>query len=496
MEISYNYIDSLAPNGDAIKNGKKLAKNMFQNRCISGDDTVIFGECTGSGKKPYICSVDFIDKNNPVGRCSCPSRQIPCKHALGLMYAYADGLSFAIEEIPEDILVKRGKIDKRNENKEKKIKEAKENSRETAKPKTKTQITAAVKKINIQLEGIALADKLLKNILQMGLASVDTATAKTMDDQVKQLGNYYIGGIQTSFIEIMLKLRVMAQQYHNSEQNDSDNYENSISDVLYLSSLLKKAKSYLTEKVAKEEMVTTLDTESEIEEQIGHVWKLEDLMFYKKYIENASLVQLSFYSYDDVSRKEYVDEGYYICLENGEIFKTIGYRPYKAVKYIKEDDSTYGILELPQLYIYPGGLNKRVRWDGYNLRELDSVAITKIYAMAKENYAEVIKSVKNQIKNALSDKNPLALLKISDVFIVTEKEKQYLQISDSTGTKQVLMDIGYITIKTTGLMKKFSKELLTRSALLVMFENDIESGLLAAKPLSIVTEHEIVRLIY
>jgi hypothetical protein len=44
--------------------------------------------CQGSGKKPYEVAVDL---DRPAYRCSCPSRKIPCKHALGLLLMWSSG---------------------------------------------------------------------------------------------------------------------------------------------------------------------------------------------------------------------------------------------------------------------------------------------------------------------------------------------------------------------------------------------------------------------
>lgn len=52
----------------------------------------LWGECRGSGAAPYATAVDLT---GPGYTCSCPSRKIPCKHALALMLLYAD------EAIPE-----------------------------------------------------------------------------------------------------------------------------------------------------------------------------------------------------------------------------------------------------------------------------------------------------------------------------------------------------------------------------------------------------------
>jgi hypothetical protein len=46
---------------------------------------VVWGEYQGSAAKPYRVAVDL---NGPAFQCSCPSRNVPCKHALGLMLVY------------------------------------------------------------------------------------------------------------------------------------------------------------------------------------------------------------------------------------------------------------------------------------------------------------------------------------------------------------------------------------------------------------------------
>lgn len=109
-EITEQQILALAPNAAAASNGKKISqKGGFVKLERSGDDTLYMGECTGSGKNNYITSADYIDENNPIFRCSCPSRQFPCKHSLGLMYEMMAKKEFGICEIPEDIQKKREK---------------------------------------------------------------------------------------------------------------------------------------------------------------------------------------------------------------------------------------------------------------------------------------------------------------------------------------------------------------------------------------------------
>ncbi|HET6531310.1 MAG TPA: SWIM zinc finger family protein, partial [Actinoplanes sp.] len=49
---------------------------------------LLWGLCRGSGAHPYqVC----VDLTGPAYRCSCPSRKVPCKHALGLLMMWSTG---------------------------------------------------------------------------------------------------------------------------------------------------------------------------------------------------------------------------------------------------------------------------------------------------------------------------------------------------------------------------------------------------------------------
>ncbi|WP_266168277.1 SWIM zinc finger family protein [Dyella subtropica] len=53
---------------------------------LGGDDDAVWGECKGSGAKPYQTQVDLAAL---LSRCTCPSRKFPCKHGLALLLLYA-----------------------------------------------------------------------------------------------------------------------------------------------------------------------------------------------------------------------------------------------------------------------------------------------------------------------------------------------------------------------------------------------------------------------
>jgi hypothetical protein len=53
---------------------------------LGADTAAVWGECQGSGAKPYQAQVDLAAL---ASRCSCPSRKFPCKHGLALLLLYA-----------------------------------------------------------------------------------------------------------------------------------------------------------------------------------------------------------------------------------------------------------------------------------------------------------------------------------------------------------------------------------------------------------------------
>ncbi|MFI6815027.1 SWIM zinc finger family protein [Nonomuraea sp. NPDC050328] len=86
---SRDQVLALAPDASSQKAAQGLSSPAkWLVRGMSGE--VLFGECKGSGAKPYQSCVDLSE---PAYRCSCPSRKFPCKHCLGLLLSWsADGV--------------------------------------------------------------------------------------------------------------------------------------------------------------------------------------------------------------------------------------------------------------------------------------------------------------------------------------------------------------------------------------------------------------------
>lgn len=474
INLTEEYINSTASNQNAILNGWGLVKkHSFVKLNISKDGTSLFGECEGSAASNYFTSVDFINPDTPVFRCTCPSRQFPCKHALGLMYSYISGQNFIVDETPQYVVEKREKTEKKTE-KKKKISEEK--------PK-KVNKNALVKKLQTQKEGLELLEKITGDIVQSGLGTINNKSFQLLEDQVKHLGNYYIPGAQIALRELLVLFK-------GSEDHEKI-YTEAVDRLTRLYSLCKKGKEYLDKRLNDPEM--SLDTSSALEEWLGHVWQLSELKELGLVENDVELVQLSFNSYYHEGRQELVDAGLWMNLKTGRVVESRNYRPIRAAKNIREDDSFFSVLMLRELFVYPGDMNPRVRWESMNVREIEIHDFKAIKSHAQKSYPDIFKLVKYQIKNPLSDKYPVALLQFSRIGMV---DGSYV-MEDVNGQRIILADNPRGNEPpSVNLLRFLPGESLTGQAALVRFYNDMDSRRLYAQILSIVTDDSIIRLAY
>ena len=77
---------AVAPDSTSQVAGRRLARPGPWS-AIGLSDGLLWGECQGSGKTPYQVTVDTDGRRY---QCNCPSRKFPCKHALGLLFLWAE----------------------------------------------------------------------------------------------------------------------------------------------------------------------------------------------------------------------------------------------------------------------------------------------------------------------------------------------------------------------------------------------------------------------
>lgn len=477
MELTEQFILLQAPNAAAAANGRKLSgggKFSSLRRTETGD--LFWGECAGSGKTPYRVSIDWTDPNAPVCRCSCPSRQFPCKHALGLMFEQLARKNFETAEVPQDIAEKRAKQAARTAKKES----------APVKPK-KTNAAAQTKRLKKQLEGLDMAEKMVRDLLSAGVGTLSGASAQTYEKLAKDLGNYYLAGPQTAFSRIALAVRDIQKNPAQAQAACAG----ALQTLIALHSTIKKSRVFLQEQLDAGQLS---NGDSLLFEALGGVWKLEDLHAAGAYRENVKLVQLSFDVSFDEAKKEFSERGWWMDIATGQIGQTLNLRPAKALKYVKAEDSRFELLEIPTLYTYPGEGVRRIRWEGAASRPLTPEEQASLPGLAQPGVAEAVKMAKGQFKNTLLPKFVPALLPVGRVGTIGE----VFVLEDPAGARLVLRDRREdgADHASTARLAALPEKIPAGSALFgLLFYNEADRSV-CLHPYSLLTRTHTVRLQY
>lgn len=167
MQLRADEVLQLSPDESSAKAAKGLVIPAKWPR-LEFNEQAIWGECQGSGSKPYQVQVD---KAGPAFRCSCPSRKFPCKHGLALLLLLAQNpANFKTAEPPAWVSEWLASRQQRAEKQEQKRVEAAENRSAAADPQ------AAARRENTRLQrmagGLEELERWLADRLRQGLAQL------------------------------------------------------------------------------------------------------------------------------------------------------------------------------------------------------------------------------------------------------------------------------------------------------------------------------------
>ena len=171
MTLTVEEVTALAPDDASAKAARGLV-SPGKWPLLGANESAAWGECQGSGSKPYQTQVDL---SGPAFRCSCPSRKFPCKHGLALLLLRAEhGDRFVGGETPAWVaewLASRG------EKAQKKESQQAEKAAAPVDPQAAARREAQRWK---RIEGAALdLQRFLADQLARGIGSLDAVALKT-----------------------------------------------------------------------------------------------------------------------------------------------------------------------------------------------------------------------------------------------------------------------------------------------------------------------------
>ena len=220
MQLTEDQIYTLAPDEASKKAGRDLAAPAkWVTKGIN--EQALWGECQGSGSKPYQTQVDLTAI---AFKCSCPSRKFPCKHGLGLLLLCTrqPGL-FANAQMPgwvSDWIGKRSeKEEKKTEKSEKPVDEAAQAKRQQSREQ---KVSEGINELLVWIKDIVRNGIL--TVPEKGGAYWDNMTRRMVDAQapglaamVKNLGatNFWNEGWQSNFMDKLLQLYMVVEGYQH-----------------------------------------------------------------------------------------------------------------------------------------------------------------------------------------------------------------------------------------------------------------------------------------
>lgn len=217
---------ALAPDSSSAVAGKGLC-NARKWSNLGANERALWGECQGSGSKPYQAQ---IDTSEPAFKCSCPSRKFPCKHGLGLYLLFAAQPELFQNTTPPEWVEKW--LDARQGRVEKAAQKTEEKVRKEADP-----ATAAKRSANRDAKvegGLHELELWLADLVRNGLAGArmqpygfwDTMAARLVDAQcpglarrVRELAGIAAGGEgwQGELLARLAKIHLLVQGWQRRE---------------------------------------------------------------------------------------------------------------------------------------------------------------------------------------------------------------------------------------------------------------------------------------
>lgn len=179
MTFTTEQILALAPDASSAKSGQGLA-NARHWVTLGNDDKAVWGECQGSGSKPYQTQIDLSEV---AFKCSCPSRKFPCKHGLGLLLLFANqSQQFKDQTQPSWV---SDWLDSRSKRAEQKAERVAKQSEEISDPQAQAK-RAASREAKVAA-GVRELELWLHDLIRNGLAAPQIQSHKFWETPTKRM---------------------------------------------------------------------------------------------------------------------------------------------------------------------------------------------------------------------------------------------------------------------------------------------------------------------
>lgn len=185
--LTTDQILALSPDDSSAKAAKGLLAPA-KWPMLGHDNAAIWGECQGSGSKPYQV---IIEISGPSFKCSCPSRKFPCKHGLALYLLLAQKQSAFTANTPPAWVNEW--LSARHERAEKKAEKAAQTEAKPADPEAAAKREA--KRLQRMITGAQDLERWMADLVRHGLADLPAKPVAFWREAAARLVDAQAGGL-------------------------------------------------------------------------------------------------------------------------------------------------------------------------------------------------------------------------------------------------------------------------------------------------------------
>ncbi len=450
-----------------------VQEGVFVSLGRSPEGVLLWGTCEASA--PHSPSVDLAGAT-PMPGCTCRAKQ-PCKHAVGLLVSFLEKPDAFVSSEPPA------------------IREAKSRGRSPA-----NKEAAAVRKTGIQRAALDLLERLLIDVTAAGLGTFREEAATRLAKQARQMTDAYLSGAAHA----LKRLAALAPIERSKDREDpepgaaladDDRHRLMARHLVRLWTMVKKGKQLLDEKL--DEGATASDSDVVLEELLGRVWLLTELRERCYTRKDLSLMELAFERYDDRAREERIEQSYLVDLADGAVLLDRWHRPFVSLAHTPQKDGFEALLEIADAAVYPGFLNRRVRWESgtLKLRDVAPSDWKRLHATASP-LEKAFASFKEQIKNPLAPDEAVAFVAVSELGLSAGRPV----LVDPNGTRLALVDSPVARFRSAANVAPAVGALLQNgrlerpAALLVRLWRGFDDNAVRGQPLTLVVGERRIRL--
>lgn len=224
-----------------------------------------------------------------------------------------------------------------------------------------------------------------------------------LERQAKQLSGAYLPGA----MYLVRRLVILGRQGMPEEERAAR-----AADLIgQLWATVQKGRSYLDGKFAGDE--DQAEADAVMEEVLGKAWQLTELREKGYTKADLSLLELAFERVDDHARQQRVETSYLVELNDGAVYQAVSYRPFKGMNQIPEQPSYALPLKVSEAAVYPGFLNRRIRWErgAEQTEKFTPDHLRRAYAAARGNLKTALDAFRQQLKYPLAPREAVLLLR-------------------------------------------------------------------------------------